>query len=240
MRSLLVLALGAGALTTSIAVAAAEPEPLACAVAYRAAAQERGRSRTDESRGLIARLPNADSIDFDARAEAMSARFGVDGLDARLKAGKVAEDMKSQAHAAGAGALPQPQVANQAERESYALIRACDTAYGFTPVLDEPPAAAAALDDTQCAVRFWIVAVGSAGNPQVQQAMAERLQVAADKVIAAQPGMTKERLAEILKSEGQARGQNLQDKSWSFDELLADVNACEARYGIPVTTKNPD
>lgn len=258
MRSLRLAFLACAALCAAHAAAAADLTPMDCAVAYGAAARERLRSRGPEYRGLIAQIPNAEAVNFDERAGAMSNRFGVNPMDAGSKAVALAETMKMQAHVAEGDSVLQPERVYEAERGAYALIRQCDAAYGFTPVLAEPPSAEAvlaqfadrrkreaeqkaasdaALDDAQCAVRFWLVGMASQGNTQVQQVMSQKIEVAAGKAMTAQPGMTQERLTEFIKREGTARAEKINAGSWSLDHLLKDTNTCETRYGMPLTTR---
>jgi hypothetical protein len=96
----------------------------------------------------------------------------------------------------------------------------------------------AALDEQQCAIRFWIAVASSQNNPPVLQEMQRRAILAANKVIEAQPGMTQERLGVVIQREGQARGEKLTDQKLR-EEYVEELNACELRYGLSVTRLMP-
>ncbi len=244
--------------------AAADPDPMECAVAYHAAREELyrvrlARAEKERSDSLGDFVDNFVTADFDKRIDEMAKRANSDVLAVGLKARAMKQKMTTEGIMAPSEAYFAPETVHVLQRQVFDLVHQCDAAYGFTPALGKPwpheqvvkhylsrmdksiaqdDARRAALDDTQCAVRFWILAAGSAGNAPVQQAAMKKIDLAAGKVMAAQPGLKPERLAEVIQREGTARVEKLQSKSWTAEELLTDVNDCEHRYGVPLTKMN--
>ena len=147
------------------------------------------------------------------------------------------------------------------QRKLFAAVRACDLAHGFDPPLGVPPApdvvlgifrdreqrradqaamrerSLAGMDDRQCAARFYVMGALMAQDPAFQQAMRSKMQVAAGKAREADPGLEPQRFLEMVQREAQERGSKM-TKPEDVDPLLEEVNACETRYGQPLTTRN--
>jgi hypothetical protein len=238
----------------------------ACAGAYYSAAKERGRIQAagfnnEQTGSLIYLIGNSMDIDYEARGDAMNRRaeqegnvLGVFGLE------DLSQPMMVEGFMARSTYYFSPESVFQTQRQVFERVRACDLQFGFMPPLDPVPsheavlayyknldakedaakeARLAALDDQQCTIRFWIAAASAQNNPPVMQAMQERMIKAASAVMAAQPGMTQERLGTIVQREGQERGQKLSGDKQLMTEFGEELNRCEARYDFPLTTVTP-
>jgi hypothetical protein len=158
-------------------------------------------------------------------------------------------------------ALWNPDEVFENQRKLFAAVRACDLAHGFEPPLGVPPAqdvviglfndrlrrrdeqaamrerALAGLDDRQCAARFYLMGALMAQDPAFQQVMRSKMQAAAGKAREADPALQPQRFLELVQREAQERGSKM-TKPEDVDPLLEEVNACETRYGQPLTTRN--
>jgi len=210
--------------------------------------------------GLSAYIEGFAAMDFEARADALGKKFpdkfdattGVFGV--KLSALDVARELLMESSAGALAALVSPDRVFPEQRKIFALARTCDLAYGFEPALGEAPAPErvvamlraktekqveeknkrlAALDDTECAIRFALAGSLFPPNSPDQQQMAQRLQLAASKAMTAQSGLTEERLTTLLQCGIQERGAKLKSGGYKADELVDDVAACETRLGVP-------
>lgn len=158
-------------------------------------------------------------------------------------------------------ALWNPDEVFENQRKLFAAVRACDLAHGFDPPLGVPPAqdvviglfndrlrrrdeqaairerALAGLDDRQCAARFYLIASVMANDPAFQQVMRKKMEIAGKSAFVAMDGFTPERYRELVQREIQERGSKLTSAA-DLDPLLEEVNACERKYGEPLTTRN--
>jgi len=206
----------------------------------------------------------ADPQEYDRRVDALEPRFkapssGRNALAAQLESLPVAKQMATEGAFASSDATLAPDRVYRTQREIFARVRACDLAYGFKPVLgaapshdevvaryraqrdkavDQDRARLAALDDRQCVVRFMLLGSAMPGNTQFQQAMAQRIDMAARKAIAAQPGLTPETLLQQVQRDAAERAPKLKSKE-DGAQLLGEVNTCERRYQAPLTTLSP-
>jgi hypothetical protein len=154
-----------------------------------------------------------------------------------------------------------PEKVFAGQRALFAEVRACDLAHGFDPPLGVPPPAETILalleeqrkrrdaqvlgridalrdlDDRQCAARFYVMGALMAQDPAFQQVMRTKMQVAAGKAREADPGFEPQRFLEMVQREAQERGSKM-TKPEDVDPLLEEVNACETRYGQPLTKRN--
>lgn len=210
--------------------------------------------------GLSSYIDGFATIDFDARADALGKKFpdkfdpttGVFGV--KLSASGVAQDLLLESTNGSLAALVSPDKVFPEQRRIFVLARSCDLAYGFQPALGEAPSPeravallrekldkqvdeknerVAALDDTECAIRFALAGSLFPPNSPDQQAMAQRLQLAASKAMTAQAALTEERLTTLLQRGIQERGGKLKSGSYKASELVEDVTACETRLGLP-------
>lgn len=157
--------------------------------------------------------------------------------------------------------MTSPEKVFQGQRQLFAELRACDLAHGHTPALGEPPPqetvlavlkdredrlnahnlarldALANLDDRQCAARFLVMGSVMAQDPAFQQAMSRKMQIATQRARAADPALTPERFQESVRREAQERSAKITSPA-DLDPLLEEVNACERKYGEPLTVKN--
>lgn len=148
------------------------------------------------------------------------------------------------------------------QRALFATVRACDLAHGFEPALSVPPPPEtiialldaqqerrdaqlnarldqlANMDDRQCAARFFVIGSLMARDPAFQQVMATRMDIAARKAREAEPGLDMQRFTEQVRREAQERASKVTGQE-DLDPLLEEVNACEHKYGEPLTTRNP-
>ncbi|MGV3553982.1 MAG: hypothetical protein ACO1OD_01870 [Croceibacterium sp.] len=158
-------------------------------------------------------------------------------------------------------ALWNPDEVFENQRKLFAAVRACDLAHGFDPPLGVPPAqdvviglfndrlrrrdeqaairerALAGLDDRQCAARFYVLGALMAQDAAFQQVMRTKMQAAAGKAREADPALEPQRFLEMVQREAQERGSKM-TKAEDVDPLLEEVNACETRYGQPLTKRN--
>ena len=263
-------ALAGWALAGAAAAADAKPDPYQCAVAYAAAGDEKGRAQgasynKEKSNSLGDFIGNLSSIsieEFDRRADALgpaieAASPGKTAFTAKLAANDVAQQMQYEAFVAAPDAILAPDQVFRTQREIFASARACDQAYGFTPVLDAAPALEtvvarfralatreadekrdrlAALDDQQCVARFMVFGGAMAGDAELQRVMSYKMNVAAGKAMAAAPDLTQERLAQLVQRAGAELGSKIKTQD-DFARLVEEVNACERRYAMPLTTK---
>jgi hypothetical protein len=158
-------------------------------------------------------------------------------------------------------ALWNPDEVFENQRKLFAAVRACDLAHGFDPPLGVPPAqdvviglfndrlrrrdeqaairerTLAGLDDRQCAARFYVMGALMAQDTAFQQVMRSKMQFAAGKAREADPALQPQRFLELVQREAQERGSKM-TKPEDVDPLLEEVNACETRYGQPLTKRN--
>jgi hypothetical protein len=147
------------------------------------------------------------------------------------------------------------------QRNLLAAVRACDLAHGFDPPLGIPPApevvlslfkdrarlrgeqvarrerSLAELDDRQCAARFYLIGSAMANDPAFQQVMRKKMEIAGRSAFVNMDGFTPERYRELVQREIQERGSKVTSEA-DLDPLLEEVNACEQKYGEPLTTRN--
>jgi hypothetical protein len=158
-------------------------------------------------------------------------------------------------------AMMTPEKVFAGQRELFAEVRACDLAHGFDPPLGVPPPAETILalleqqqerrnaqlharldalrnlDDRQCAARFYVMGALMAQDTAFQQVMRSKMQFAAGKAREADPALEPQRFLELVQREAQERGSKM-TKPEDVDPLLEEVNACENKYGQPLTTRN--
>jgi hypothetical protein len=210
--------------------------------------------------GLSPYIDGFATIDFDARADALGKKFpekfdsttGVFGV--KLSASGVAQDLLLESTNGSLAALVSPDKVFPEQRKIFGLARSCDLAHGFKPALGEAPAPdrvvailraktekqveeknkqLAALDDTECAIRFTLAGNMFPPDSDGQQGMMQRLQVAASKAIAGQAGLTQERLMTLIQRGMTERAEKLKSGSYNAETLIEEVRACETRLGLP-------
>jgi len=210
---------------------------------------------------LLALMENGLELDYAAYEDRGRAIFGDEpgasgaSAFARFAAGDLDNAIMTDGYFASSSAMLAPDTVFAAQREVFGRLNACDIRYGFAPVIGPVPTHAAvlqhyedvyaaereqeearlaALTDQDCAIRFWITAASFQAVPEASRAMQQKVMVAVRRIMDASPGMTMERLGEIVQREGQAHGEKI-DSAVLISELQQEVQACERRYDLPVT-----
>ena len=264
LRSIAAIAMLLGGTMAQPAAAQASPEKpsaMDCSTAYGLLKNEQRRlyrsiSKDEGKESLGLMVPGFRELDFDARIAALRK---IDSMVLGIGTPDTLDAMNREAMFASSNATLNPGAVFKFQREMFALARTCDKAYGFKPEVPEAPAQqavvkyytdrrdrdidrkhaeSAALDDLQCAVRFWIMVKGaSASNPQAAQLRMEKLAFVGRRIMAAQAGMTEERLIVQIEREGTSRIEKLKSKSLPMSSLYDDLQTCERRYGMPLTVR---
>ncbi len=244
----------------------AAEEADACAVAYYAAANERARFQGmtfngEDYESLLTLMENGLALDYggyeDRGATVLQGNPGASAL-ARFAAGDLDDAIMTDGYFASSSTILAPDTVFAAQREVFARLNACDVQFGFAPVIGPVPTPAAvlqhyedelandiardearlsALTDQDCAIRFWVTAASLQANPEASQAMQQKMMVTVRRILDASPGMTVERFGEIVQREGQAHGSRI-DTPERVTELQQEVQACEHRFDLPVSTFN--
>ncbi len=186
-------------------------------------------------------------------------------VDARFDAIAIADEIAAEATLAPSDAELRPAAVYSKSRSIFERVHACDVEYGYTPVIGALPpqdeivagllrraeAARAAysakvdarqaeladLDDMKCAARFLLL---SQMNPQDFDFVAvarQKVAIAANKAMDSEPGMTQERVAEMVRRDAEERGGRVQEPGDIYP-LLQEINVCEALYGLGLTKVN--
>jgi hypothetical protein len=275
MRILLALLAGCCCLGISIAHADDAPPPKDCIRAYVTLDRVRARERDlnyDSSKeggrhvnftGLGRYVPGYGDIDFNARADSLSkklkdpAGWGDEALGAHFSLSAEAVDaIMMEGNAAAFESVIAPEKVYARQEPLFATARACDIAYGFTPVLPATPSVPevvtriksemhagqkqkddrlAALSDLQCTVRFaGAASLFPAGSPG-QQTLQQHYVAGLGKLQPTMRDLPPERVKELLQREMTELGILLQKKAMEPRDLVDEVNYCEIRFGLPVT-----
>jgi hypothetical protein len=214
----------------------------------------------EESNSLLRLMENGLEPDYAGYEERGAAIFR-DNNDAggsalaRFEASDLSEGIMIESMFASSSSILAQDSVFQLQREIFGRLNSCDLRFGYSPVIGPVPtheavlqhfadvyaaetareeARLAALTDQDCAVRFWVVAAASQANPEVGQSMQQKVVVAAQRAMEASPGLTMERLGEVVQREGQAYAQRLTTPE-VVSEVQRDVQFCEGRYGLPLT-----
>jgi hypothetical protein len=240
----------------------ADPTSNQCAVAYLAAQSEKerlqGASVNNESTdSLLNFIENGRTIDYRARAaevrEKHEASWTVAEQAPWMEVSGLSKKFFVEGTMASSDYYFSPATVFQTQREILGRLPACDRIFGFKPAAGPLPTQEAvvlhfknlaekrmarddarrdSLDDTQCAIRFWVVA-GSVQDPTQRQQAQQAANYAFGKVLAAQPGMTRERLAEVIQRQGMEYGQKLSNES-NAKLFQDDIMTCTARYNYEI------
>lgn len=217
-----------------------------------------------ERLGLAYGLAGFDKLDFRDRGRKLQARYPDElaGLievysDAIYGADMRVQPLLRETASARADAVAgKPIFALQEKLLS--TVHGCDVTHGFTPVVNPAPATqaaerfrrsdsmdrqrdaarAAGLSDVQCAVRFAVAAQSQPAGP-ARDFMAERYQTVLKKLQDATPAAALPQVQTELQREAQEVSQSIQSQRMTAAMMIADVNGCEARLGMPVTRFGP-
>lgn len=244
-----------------------KPDPYQCAVAYSAASKERARAQSSGARGeslvhLMASTPQAH--EFDRRTHALNGAIKAlhpnrSAVMATAESGGEALRMLAEGDNVLLNLSFDRTDLFPHSLRIFGQVRACDQAYGFSPVVSPTPSPAAilahykarsdkakqagadrlaALDEKQCIARFLLAASVMPNDKPFQQVMAKKMETVGAKAMAADAGLTKVRLLELAQRAGIERGSKVKSPE-DFKLVLEEVNACERRYGMPLTLTTP-
>ncbi len=256
---MIVTALAALLSAFSTPVLAADlPKPVDCVAAYTSLDVTRSEALSSGSPWVGMFMSGAERMDFETRKNSLLQKFKPSGFDVATIANPLRKAMKEESLLARVSGSLSSQSIFSHQIAGVTLARACDQAYGFSPVLDAPPAPevvlkhftdlfaredsdkaahSKSLDDLGCSVRFMTAAGFSAGIAPVQQAMTQRAQAAAMRHMRATPGLTQEQTATMINRGVQELAAKLKGDE-GRRVLMEDLNKCEARYGLPLTKAN--
>ena len=243
-----------------------DPTSNQCAVAYLAAQSEKERLqgasyKNEQTDSLLNFIDNGRSIDYRARAEEVRKKHEASWNDSEKAPWMEVSSLNKVFFVEGTMATSDyyfsPATVFQTQRAIFERLPSCDRTHGFKPAagalpthdavilhfksqaekrIEQDNARRDALDDTQCAIRYW-VAANSAGTSSSEQQQARQLAShAAKKVLGAQPQMTQERLLTVIQRQGMEYGQKLSnsDNAKTFRD---DILTCTARYQYEVDQK---
>lgn len=233
----------------------------AYAIAHDFRTQVRGIEAKDSKttlRGLANYIDGFEAADFRSRVEDLAKKFPdkVESFFATtLDVSGIADALLMESAGGTLMALMTPEKVFAEQRKVFALARDCDVAHGFKPPLGEVPTAEraaaiirgridrereanekrlAALDDTECAIRFTLAGNLFPPRSPGQLSMMQGLQLAASKAMA-QPGLTQERLMTLIQRGVTERAEKIKSGGYKPETLVEEVNACERRLGMPVS-----
>lgn len=258
IASITALSASAPASAAPAAAALTDPTSNQCAVAYLAAQSEKQRLQgasynKEQTESLLNFIDNGRSIDYETRAAEVRKKYEAswDLSEAPwLEVASLNQAFFLEGTMAKSDAYFTPATVFQTQRVILGRLSSCDRIHKFTPAagalpthdavilhyknladksIEKDRARRAALDDTQCAIRYWVVANLAGITPEQQQQARELATHAAKKVLVAQPQMTQEQLLTIIQRQGTEFGQKLSNPD-NAKTMQDDVGTCNARY----------
>lgn len=200
---------------------------------------------------------------IEALAKAKGEDFTTLSMKAGSEAGRIAEEMRHESAFAISDVRLNPQAVYVRSRAIMAQVHVCDLANGYSPVIGAPPAQdkiiafvskqsdaesarrnanydaraaeLAGLDDVQCAARFALLGQLFAQNPQAASVMQQKTAIAGNRAVVGSATLTQEKVIEQVRRAAQERATRIKGENDIYP-LVQEANACETRYGLPLST----
>lgn len=181
--------------------------------------------------GAFWAFSNARLIDFGARRDALKERSGDSDLGFDIQARGTSGSPRFPSPTSEAAGFPRGPVTSAtrpppvSETPPYGQwISACDREHGFRPVFSF-----GVIEHLECVTHYWTM---GALRRDLQPATTPRLQQAARAYARATPGTTEDDIRSKVVPLVRTRGQQIQGGQDSFEALIADIDGCDAQYGL--------